>query len=537
MPKPRVAQRIKSVISKNPSNNNSENLVFLTNQFIVLKDRLKLLVAAVKAHHGSLVQINKTRLEVAKQIVALSGGSPIHDVAGKLPPSNENGEVLTDSDVNSFASIHILLSGKHQAYADKYLKFVVNYAIEWERVVVSRVSTQLKTARVLQQNLNHYQSKVESIRQGVNVTLAKGKQVDQKTADRLKRNEDKYSIAKREYEDFASDLCTLIEEVTQRSWKDLHPMLIKMAQFDATLSNDEASSLSNLNQVVSVLKQLAQKHGLQPSARLKEIETLTAKMISTKQADEYIENGSNLSIQDDSSVGSTSVLTPKNSSTPNNSTTSDPWGTGKGGYASAPASGQSVSGMLAVAAAAAPPPTMEQLEESVTGMRVSAVRRESGVDRTGWQQSSNGSLPPQSNSWQQSSNGSLPPLPPYHMTSSYTAPPDQGPSAGYDSDTTRSISSSGPVAPAPAAPPPPPPPPSSLSMYSNYSMNPPAPAPAPPVYDAWPTNNATPPISNHGPTPGAVNPNPFDHPQDASNSMILRGGPGVPGSGTNPFGF
>jgi hypothetical protein len=125
--------------------------------------------------------------------------------------------------------------------------------------------------------------------------MAKGKQVDSKSAEKLTRNEEKLIKIKESTSKFTSDLCLLIEEVTERSWRDLHPLLVKIAQFDVTLSKDEAAAIASLNTVVSELKRVAVTHGIKPQARLKDLENLDPGHLSTRKSDRKsplaLENG------------------------------------------------------------------------------------------------------------------------------------------------------------------------------------------------------------------------------------------------------
>lgn len=140
-----------------------------------------------------------------------------------------------------------------------------------------------------------YLQKYEGLRQTANSTMAKGKQVDTKSAERLTRNEEKLIKIKESTSKFTADLCILIEEVTERSWRDLHPLLIKISQFDVTLSKDEAAAIASLNNVVSELKRVAVTHGIKPQARLKDLENLDPIHLSTRKSDGNnplaIENG------------------------------------------------------------------------------------------------------------------------------------------------------------------------------------------------------------------------------------------------------
>jgi hypothetical protein len=193
-------------------------------------------------------------------------------------PSAEN----PSDTVMSYLSIQEGVASKAKVYLQKYAQFVIDYAVEWEKVVTSRVDRGIKTAELQRVELDHYQRKVETLRQSANATMVKGKQVDQKAADRLIRNEEKLGKCRETYSKFIASLCTLMDEVTDRSWRDLHPLLVKIAQFEVTLSGDEAKALATLNTVVNELKRLAVTHGIKPQARLKDLDSMDPSTLSTR---------------------------------------------------------------------------------------------------------------------------------------------------------------------------------------------------------------------------------------------------------------
>jgi len=61
--KARVTTRLKQKLGSQ-STNKSSDLISATNNYEVMKKRLKLLIAAVKNHHEAIIQLNKTRNEV-----------------------------------------------------------------------------------------------------------------------------------------------------------------------------------------------------------------------------------------------------------------------------------------------------------------------------------------------------------------------------------------------------------------------------------------------------------------------------------------
>ena len=262
--------------------------------------------------HVAMQALAKAKLQVAQQVAVLSKDTVLYEMTGQTPG-------------NSYFTIQEGVANKNNIYAGKYKQFVVDYAQEWYRTVTNRVGEGLKKAETMRVELDHYQSKVESLRQSANSTMAKGKQVDTKAAEKLTRNEDKLIKIKETCSRFVNDLCLLMEEVTERSWRDLHPLLVKCAQFETQVSGDESKAQVALNEVVSALKKVAEEHGIKPEARLKDLEQLDAHKLTTRSKDDSrnhlaIENGlSGLALSgsytgDGSVYGSGSVYSSDNNS-------------------------------------------------------------------------------------------------------------------------------------------------------------------------------------------------------------------------------
>jgi len=51
-----------------------------------------------------------------------------------------------------------------------------------------------------------------------------------------------------------------MEEVTDGAWRDLHPLLLRMAEYDITLNTDEGLMLNDMGEVVKGLKRVAEDH-------------------------------------------------------------------------------------------------------------------------------------------------------------------------------------------------------------------------------------------------------------------------------------
>ena len=243
-----------------------------------------------------MLAYSKSRLDVAKAINSMTADTPLFECAGDIGPGGaaaaaaaaasgssdgSAGDASSSSlalthvgSPTSYAAIHLQLHKKTKIYHDKYVEHILTYVTEWERILTNRISTHLKQANKLRVDLDHYQRKVEDLQQDANKTMGKGKTVSEKDVDKLKRNENKLISSKQDYNRFISDLCGFMEEVMDRGWKDLHPLLVKLSQFDATLSSEEASCFKSMYGVTEKLKELSSKYSnVKAGGRLKELET------------------------------------------------------------------------------------------------------------------------------------------------------------------------------------------------------------------------------------------------------------------------
>jgi len=290
MGKSRIAVRLKDKVRGSNSHNKSEDLALITEKYNAFCKRLQGLIKALLSQHAAMEQLAKARFIAAQQLADMSKNTVLFETTGQTSGADRSSDSVT-----SYLSIQEEVASKTKMYTEKYKQFVVDYAQEWYKVVTDRVGADLKKADNIRVELDHYQSKVENLRQNANATMAKGKKVDSKAAERLTRNEDKLIKIKEASSKLISVLCLLMEEVTERSWRDLHPMLIKCAQFEAQVSGDEARAFESMNKVIVALKKVASDHGIKPQARLKDLQTVDPYILSTRSKDDSrnlaIENG------------------------------------------------------------------------------------------------------------------------------------------------------------------------------------------------------------------------------------------------------
>lgn len=303
MVKNRIVTQITQKTGMAKSKNADNTLADLRAKYYIFAKNLKFLITSLTTNHACMVGYSKARLDVAKAINSLTVDTPLFGCAGDItaasvgtvdgggaPGDNNNSSttdlVITNSNTNnskdSYAAIHLALHRKNKLYHDKYTEHILSYATEWERILTTRINGHLKQSETLRVDLDHYAKKVEDLHKTINKTMTKGKPVSDDNVDKLKRNEAKLIQARAEYDRFVNDLCGYMEEVMIRGWKDLHPLLVKMAQFDTTLCNEESLLFTkSMTSVTDRLKNMKNHHpGLTPLGRLKELETASLESIA-----------------------------------------------------------------------------------------------------------------------------------------------------------------------------------------------------------------------------------------------------------------
>jgi hypothetical protein len=182
------------------------------------------------------------------QLSALSANSPLYEYVG---------DTRVDT---SLASVHQLVTEKATVDAEQYYKNVINTAIEWEEIVTTRVDAGLKKTKTLYQDLIHYQHKIAFLRKKVNDVENEGKESPAKLNQKLTRNEAKLNQAWELYEDSASNLCNLLEEITKGGWKDLYPLILAGLQWEVDIATGEQDANGILSQVEKGMTSIFDEH-------------------------------------------------------------------------------------------------------------------------------------------------------------------------------------------------------------------------------------------------------------------------------------
>mmetsp|Transcript_28874 Transcript_28874/g.42410 ORF Transcript_28874/g.42410 Transcript_28874/m.42410 type:complete len:465 (-) Transcript_28874:225-1619(-) len=253
-----------------PSESRPQKLKHAIDSFQIMRRKLRQVVVSLRAHHNSMVKMIATRRDVVGALSDVSLGYELEGFVAKNADGN-----------TTYVGVHEAMAERNKGYCQKYEEFIINYAVEWERVLAERVAEDIKKVDNHKRDLDHYSKKVDSLRAQADKTMAKGKVVKADDIDKLQRNEYKLKVAETDFEESSTNLLLLIDEVVARGWKDLMPLMIKVAQFDATLASDEGSTFASLNEVVLNIKAIGDAYGVPSKPRLRALRLEPPANIST----------------------------------------------------------------------------------------------------------------------------------------------------------------------------------------------------------------------------------------------------------------
>jgi hypothetical protein len=249
--KTRIGMRLAQAVDAAPvTKNRSPELVPLTKDYDVFRKRLRTLIAATKKFHEQTKQMEQARLQVVKELSVLSQHTPLFDHVGQrldakqlkrveklgaesLATSAQAFDIQNKSVTNvagemgagSMAALEQLASMQAKINMMEYQRHVVDYTVEWEQVVTSRIDKEIKQVNKLRQDRLHYEKKVDQIRDKINALEQKGKSTPDTISVKLTRNEEKLSASWKSHETSSGRLVVLIEQAVTFGWKDLYPLV------------------------------------------------------------------------------------------------------------------------------------------------------------------------------------------------------------------------------------------------------------------------------------------------------------------------
>lgn len=165
---------------------------------------------------------------------------------GKITKGSPLEKCLTSTaDKKSVHSIYQKASDQTEKFQERYQAEVLDYVVEWEAVISNKVDSEQAQVKELRKNFEHYQSKVEGLRNKVNNLEKSGKEANEAVAEKLQRNTEKLDEASEKFEQAAAPLCNLIFEVVHQGWKDLLPLVFSLMQFETEQAKQAYNTLKS----------------------------------------------------------------------------------------------------------------------------------------------------------------------------------------------------------------------------------------------------------------------------------------------------
>ena len=128
--------------------------------------------------------------------------------------------VKDTENVRSLLSVEQLASVFETNDAIEFQNQILNYIVEWEEILTTKVDSELEVFSHFEEEVFHYETKVKSLKK-------KG------PSSKLDRNEEKLKVATKLFEEQQESVTILLQGVAENSWKDLYPLLQKSMNWEA----------------------------------------------------------------------------------------------------------------------------------------------------------------------------------------------------------------------------------------------------------------------------------------------------------------
>ncbi|KAG7372398.1 hypothetical protein IV203_018541 [Nitzschia inconspicua] len=283
----KITERLNKVFQEASAlgKNRSADLVPLTAEYDQLKHQFRALVSVVKNYKTKTVAMNDAKFQLAEQLATMSKKSPIYDEIGndideetsaalkrlyqRSEPSDHRRLTTTDevtalkeeyrkhqgTDILSMYGLFSFGAAQDVANSNEYQTHVVDYVVEWERVVTERIDAELKYTKELESTRRHYEDKIIRLREKSNEIEEKGKEPSKGQAEKLARNEDKLKDAFTKHERQAGKLCALIEAVTHEGYKDLYPLVKNYMKWEMNRISREHDIAERLSETLECMSE------------------------------------------------------------------------------------------------------------------------------------------------------------------------------------------------------------------------------------------------------------------------------------------
>jgi len=247
----------------------TEDLSKAKEDYAILRENIGKLIVFLKDNEKNFQAIRDSRMKTVKHLLEMSKLSPVGDCVS----SGNDGESSDDPELKkkTYLSVMNAFDKRSSILLDKFNVYVINYVIEWKKITKIRVTEGLQSFEAIRLEYDHYQRKVSTMQKTMLSLHQKGKPVDVTFVNKMRRNEEKLEETKDNYEEAYVKTILLLNEITQRSWKDLQPILVKLAQFDTAYASEQLDVFQSLDDVIEVLQNIAATNSMQKMGRLKNL--------------------------------------------------------------------------------------------------------------------------------------------------------------------------------------------------------------------------------------------------------------------------
>ncbi|CAB9518636.1 expressed unknown protein [Seminavis robusta] len=233
----RTAERLAAAADRHTElKNRGVELDVLKDKFKTFTEQFKPFSIALKNYHASLINLEHNRSEMLQQIEIFTKGTPLFAHAGKgnkvLVAAPTWAKTFQNKKEHSYCSMSRQMSALNTQYADYIDEYCIEYINEWEIVVNTRIQAGISKSEELKKDWLHYDKKVQQLLDSEAKINDRGKELDDKAKDKLKRNQEKLDIAKTEYDKYATGVCNLIDSALDCAWMDMTPIVYRLANME-----------------------------------------------------------------------------------------------------------------------------------------------------------------------------------------------------------------------------------------------------------------------------------------------------------------
>mmetsp|Transcript_23926 Transcript_23926/g.54456 ORF Transcript_23926/g.54456 Transcript_23926/m.54456 type:complete len:190 (-) Transcript_23926:2038-2607(-) len=145
----------------------TDDLKKATEDYYFLRENINKLLLCLKEHQKSMNLVRNTRLKVALQMQVLAEGTPLSEcvisrkMEQSVPQKEGNVHKNTGHKSNkSYVEIVDTLDQRSMVLIDKFRLYVVEYTLEWKKILKNRVTQSLASFEKNRLEYDHYQRKV-----------------------------------------------------------------------------------------------------------------------------------------------------------------------------------------------------------------------------------------------------------------------------------------------------------------------------------------------------------------------------------------